>query len=522
MNLAEATIPQLKNHTWSNIVGLKAKPQRFFQPKSLSDLQHIVQFAERENLAVRTVGSGHSFTDIAMTNDVMIAPSKHLNKIIPMDANALKESSWQQNLIQVESGISIQQLNKKLDKKGLALINMGAIDEQTISGAISTNTHGTGLDYPSMVGMVHSMVLVAAGGKAYRIEPTNGITQPSKCKETNIELIQDDEVFYSAVLGLGAMGVVYSYVLEVQPKFWLCESRTVTTWTEVKKMLLDDTEPLFQAYDLKLNKKKYHRKPRGLFILINPFEQKRKGQKDHTCVITKFMEIPRPKFFTNPFARSRNLLGGIVGKKPLARAAYAIAERRANNSPDKLPGVIQTSLTTMKDKKFAQKSFKVLHQGTEYLMSKGYGCEFAHNYKEKNFVNAIEAIFEKMKTLENTPELYPSSPLGLRFTQASKHFLAPEYGQDVCYIANPVYVKQKRASDIVNYYQDIHLAHGGKPHWGKMTNKIEGRTDLFEQWYPKLPAWQKTVERFNPNGTFTNDFILRMGLLESKEVLLDA
>ena len=67
---------------------------------------------------------------------------------------------------------------------------------------------------------------------------------------------------------------------------------------------------------------------------------------------------------------------------------------------------------------------------------------------------------------------------------------------------------------ILNEYQDIHLEAGGKPHWGKITNRLEGRTELIRQWYPKFETWRQVMLRFNPNRTFLNSFAERMRLDE--------
>ncbi len=500
-----------QNEIWENVVGLKATPSYYYEPKSLYEIQAIIQEAEAHNFTVRAVGSGHSFSDIAINNEVLINPTTYLNKILPLEADGLTAEGKQLNLVKVEGGIKIQDLNSVLDNKGLALMNMGVIDEQSISGAISTNTHGSGMQLPALPGMVKSMVIVSSNGQISRIEPSNGITAADKYDDAAIQLIQDDDIFYSAVVGLGCMGIVYSYILEVQQKFWLCESRRLESWEEVKRLLLHEQEPLFQEYEVMVNQKIYKKKPRSVSILVNPFELRMKDRMEHACIVIKTMEVDEPSVLTAPSTLTRNWVATILSKIPIVPP---IVLNLVNSNPERAPNIIQTSLTGMQDEKFVSKSFKVLHHDSEKLMSKAYGCEFAYPYKTRKFIDAVEAVFEKMKTLkkERKPTLFPSSPLGLRFVKASKFYLAPEYQQDVCYIANPVLVGQNRAKEIVDYYQDIHIEQGGKPHWGKMTNKMEGNVDMIRKWYPKFDNWQKVMKQFNPYGTFSNDFSKRMNL----------
>ena len=239
-----------------------------------------------------------------------------------------------------------------------------------------------------------------------------------------------------------------------------------------------------------------------------------KDRMEHACIVIKTMEVEKPSLLTAPSTLMRNWVAAILSKIPIISP---IVLGIINSRPEKAPNIIQTSLYGMPDRKFVSESFRVLHHDSERLMAKAYGCEFAYSYESKKFIDAVEAIFDKMERLEEQNEfsLYPSSPLGLRFVKASKFYLAPEYQQASCYIANPVLVGQNRAEEIVDYYQEIHITHGGKPHWGKMTNKIEGRLDLLRAWYPKLDNWQRIMLQFNPYGTFSNDFSKRMELTSS-------
>ena len=63
------------------------------------------------------------------------------------------------SLLCAESGITIEGLNKALDKAGKALVNMGAYDGQTLAGAISTSTHGTSIN-PYAAAGIHSCIKV--------------------------------------------------------------------------------------------------------------------------------------------------------------------------------------------------------------------------------------------------------------------------------------------------------------------------------------------------------------------------
>src|SRR5438270_559768 len=82
--------------------------------------------------------------------------------------------------------------------------------------------------------------VVGSGGELYRIEPADGITDPAAFAERRPEwtLLQDDDAFNASRVAMGCLGVIYSVTLAVQPKFYLREVRTLTTWDEVREKLL--------------------------------------------------------------------------------------------------------------------------------------------------------------------------------------------------------------------------------------------------------------------------------------------
>ncbi len=490
--------------TWRNSTGrYQVEPLQYLIPENLSDLVKAIQEAERTGYRIRAVGAGHSYSDIAITDGYLV-DMQRLNRMLPLKEKQIKVTHKDSYLVAMEAGVTIHDLNRKLDEQGLALTNMGAIDNQTISGAIATGTHGAGRHLQALSGMVRSMVLVAAAGKTYRIEPREGITDPGQYHDPHITLIQEDEVFYSALIHLGCMGIIYSYILEVQPIYWLYENRSVEKWSEVRQQLLNGS--MFDDYPIELNGKKEQRPVRSVFIVVNPFE--RKG--DHTCMVTRTFEIERTRSLRFK-DRTRAILSSVLSSIPLF---FYLTLFIVNHLPRLVPAMLERSIKAVKDATYINKSYKVLFQGFEFIASQGQGAEFAYNRHQKVYLEAIDSVFEKVAQLSKEFKLYPSSAPTLRFVKASEAYITPEYHQDVCYIGNPVLVRQKGANLILNEYQDIHFKYGGKPHWGKVTNRLEAQPELIRQWYPKFKEWQDVMLRFNPNGTFLNSFAERLRLDE--------
>src|SRR6187200_1790949 len=142
---------------------------------------------------VRAAASGHSFTDTACTDGVMVRLDR-INRVLEVD----REAGW----AKVEGGIVIRDLSEALYDQGLALENLGDIDVQTISGAISTATHGTGERLRNISSQVEALELVTADGSIV------------ECSRES-----DPELWRAARVGLGSLGAIASVTFRVVPAF---------------------------------------------------------------------------------------------------------------------------------------------------------------------------------------------------------------------------------------------------------------------------------------------------------------
>ena len=121
---------------WRNWAGdQRCMPARLERPAGRGELIESVKRGADAGLNVRAVGNGHSFTDAACTGGLML-DLRRLDRVLDVDQSA--------GLVRVEGGIGLRQLNETLWGYGLAFENLGDIDRQSVSGAISTATHGTG------------------------------------------------------------------------------------------------------------------------------------------------------------------------------------------------------------------------------------------------------------------------------------------------------------------------------------------------------------------------------------------
>jgi FAD-linked oxidoreductase len=180
---------------WRNWSGsVTAQPAAIERPHTLAQLQALVAGAER----VRVTGAGHSFMPLCETDGLLLNLSDMEGEITVCDDGA---SAW------VPAGWPIHRLTPALWDLGLSLANQGDIDKQSIAGALSTGTHGTGVTLGSISTQATAFRLVMADGSL------------AECDDET-----DPDLFQAARLGLGMTGVMERVRLALKPAYRLKET----------------------------------------------------------------------------------------------------------------------------------------------------------------------------------------------------------------------------------------------------------------------------------------------------------
>src|SRR5262249_61960777 len=128
-------------------------------------------------------------------------------QILPVDVNSLRAGAHPATLVRVQSGLTIHDLNRALEKKGFALANMGGAEVQTFVGAASTGRHGSGLSFGPLASQIEAIQLLGPGGEMIQLEPANGITDPAKHSgrlleqpEVNVSLQSNPHLSHAATV----------------------------------------------------------------------------------------------------------------------------------------------------------------------------------------------------------------------------------------------------------------------------------------------------------------------------------
>eukprot|EP00744_Colponema_vietnamica_P005985 GILI01008720.1.p1 GENE.GILI01008720.1~~GILI01008720.1.p1 ORF type:complete len:452 (-),score=40.29 GILI01008720.1:62-1417(-) len=202
--------------TWHNWDGRQVcHPQELLFPESEQELLSLVKNVSTSHGSIKVVGAGHSFSPIALTEGVLVSLDKY-NRVLEVDGTR----------VTVQAGIRLKDLNQELEKRGLALENLGAIGEQSVAGATQTGTHGTGRSLGSISTQIVAMRLISGDGEILDLSSTSA-----------------PHLFNAARVGLGALGIVSTVTLQTVPLFNM--KRTVL---DVSLSAIVTHLPLLQAH----------------------------------------------------------------------------------------------------------------------------------------------------------------------------------------------------------------------------------------------------------------------------------
>ena len=192
-------------HLWRNWSGLEeAVPRHVETPGSVESVVGAVRRAREGGTTVKMTGTGHSFTAIAAPEHTLLRPEA-LTGILAVDRDAMT--------VTARAGTPLKDLNLALERLGLSLHNMGDIAEQTLAGATSTGTHGTGGIAAGLAAQLAGLELVTGTGEVLRASAT-----------------ENPDVFDLARVGLGALGILTSLTFHVEPLFVVEAHEQPMTW----------------------------------------------------------------------------------------------------------------------------------------------------------------------------------------------------------------------------------------------------------------------------------------------------
>ncbi|WP_406302599.1 FAD-binding protein [Streptomyces sp. NBC_00885] len=426
--------------TWRNWAGnVTSRPIREISPASTEELAAAVRKAAEDGLKVKAVGTGHSFTAAAATDGVLIRPEL-LTGIREIDRSAMT--------VTVEAGTPLKRLNAALAREGLSLTNMGDIMDQTVAGATSTGTHGTGRDSASIAAQITALELVTADGSLLT------------CSEK-----ENPDVFAAARIGLGALGVVTAITFAVEPVFLLTARE--------EPMAFDRVTAEFDQ----------------LFAENEHFEF-------YWFPHTGNCNTKRNNRSAGPAAPPGQISAWIEDEL-LSNGVFQLVVSLGRAVPATIPTIAKISSRALSARTYTDIPYKVF---TSPRRVRFLEMEYALPREA-----AIGALREVKAMIDRSP-LRVSFPVEVRTAPADDITLSTASGRESAYIAVHLY----RGTPHQAYFtavERIMTAHGGRPHWGKVHTRD---AEYFAEVYPRFGEFTALRDRLDPQRLFGNDYLRRV------------
>ena len=425
--------------TWANWAGnQQCAPTAVEHPASEEELAQVVKRAAAAGETVKAVGAGHSFTDIACTDGVQVQLDRY---------GAILEADRVSGRVTVEAGITLGKLNDLLWDMGLALPNLGDIAYQSVAGAVSTSTHGTGLRLGGLATQIAGLRVVTGDGSVL-----------------SCSAAEDPDLFSAARVGLGAIGMLSTVTLQTVPAFNL------------------------QAVE----------EPMRMDSVLRDIDR-HVEDNDHF----EFYWVPHTGWaLTKRNNRTDEPVGGrgrvreFIDRTMLENVAFGAVCRVGRWRPSLIPRLSKALPSTGRTE-YVNRSYRVF---TSPRLVHFYEMEYSIPR-----VAVVDALKQLMAWVDRSG-LRLSFPVEVRVTAADDIWLSTANGEERCYIAVHVY----QGMPYEQYFRGVEsIMQGlqGRPHWGKMHYRT---AESLAPCYPDWDRFQAVRKRTDPEGRFANAYLDRV------------
>jgi FAD-linked oxidoreductase len=424
--------------TWQNWAGTEtANPARRYWPRTVDAIADAVRDATKAGLTVRALGSGHSFTPAAATAGVAVDLSGWTG-VIAADAET--------GLVTVRSGTTLRQLNAALNVLGLAMPNMGDIDAQTISGAISTGTHGTGAGLGGIATQVEALELVTADGSLIKVSAT-----------------ESPDLFAAARISMGALGLIATVTLRCVPGFRLA--------ADERPMPLEEVIERFDEFAAGNDHFEFYWFPYGRNALV---------KRNNRAVATLPPVMPGWRRF--------------LEYEVMENAAFGALCRTGRVAPFMVKPLGKVAAATLSPRSYSADSHQVFVTPRRVRF-----VESEYALPRESVLDVLAELRAVVRGLTQ-PVMFP---VEVRVAAADDIWLSTAYGRDTAYIAIHQYVGMPY-QEYFAAFESIAASVGGRPHWGKMHTLDAGRLGAL---YSKFADFLRVRDQADPGRRFANPYL---------------
>ncbi|GGA40013.1 FAD-binding oxidoreductase [Kroppenstedtia guangzhouensis] len=424
---------------WTNWSGsVRFTPREIALPATEEEMISLVRRARERGTSIRVIGSGHSFTPLVETDSTLVSLDR-MQGVQPVDP--------EEQQVSVLGGTKLKALGASLLQQGWSPENLGDIDAQSIAGAVSTGTHGTGMRLGSLSEQAEALTLITADG------------QIRECSAK-----QDPDLYQAARASIGSLGIITRVRLRVEPLYRL--------HFRSKRLPLDEVVNRLEEY------KSNHRHFEFFWF---PYTD---------SVQAKFMNKtdapPTRKGWWSSFNKLV-LENGVFwflseGARIIPRVSRTVSRIAAWGVPQfEETGDSQSLFATPRHVRFNEMEYSIPAE-------------------------SLPTVIEEMKQTMEKRRFPVHFPIEIRFVKGDDIWLSPAFGRDSAFVAVHMY-KGMPYKEYFQAMEQIFLRHDGRPHWGKMHHL--GADELCKL-YPRWQDFQRIRRKLDPDGLFLNPHLRRI------------
>ncbi|MEX2169913.1 MAG: D-arabinono-1,4-lactone oxidase [Pirellulales bacterium] len=468
---------------------LSFTPQQVFAPHSEPELLAILD--ECRGRRIRTSGRLHSWSEAPVADDVLL-DLRHLNQV---DVERRDDKVW----VTVGAGCQIKRLLSELDRQSAGTLpTLGLITEQTIAGAISTATHGSGR--PSMSHFAEEIRVAA-------YDPVTG--------DPVIRVIRDGPELRAARCSLGAMGVIVSVSFWAKPHYQVEEvSRRYTSIEDVLDAEAD--YPLQQFYLMPwlwqyfVHHRREVSKPRGgwatlyrwyFFVTIDVMLHV------NLLVLIRILRSPRAIKFFYRFLAPRTVIEN-----------WTVVDK-------------SQEMLVMEHELFRHIEIEVFVTRSDVVATLDYATALLKHFDgdaaaiDPNYREQLDALGLLTELDERCGSYTHHYPICVRRVLPDDTLISMTGG-----VAEPSYAisfisyaKPTQRESFMKFAEllskSMAALFDARPHWGKVCPLTAGEATRL---YPGLPEFRKICDAADRNGVFRNDWISRTLFAEESTITCDS
>ena len=425
---------QTRFKNWSESVC--CEPSKWYTPHNLQELIHIVQQANQNRWTLRVVGAGHSFTPLVATGDILVS-LEHFQGIDSIDRDNDYVTVW--------GGSNLKVLGEQLWEQGYAMENLGDINKQSIAGAISTGTHGTGIEFGNLSSQVVGITLVQANGNLLELNETD---HPG--------------LFQAAQVSLGMLGIIVKVTLRVLPKYNL----------------------VAKSYRVSLE------------TCLEELDQLRESHRNFEFYWFPYTDVVQVKAFDldDGQTQTTGMQQTMFKKLVIENGLFWVMSEVSRIVPQTAKSVSAISALGVP----VGSEMKASHEM--------YATPRLVKFQEMEYAVPIEKLPNILRMIDDVirREKYAVHfPLECRFVKSDNIWLSPSYERDSAYIAVHMY-KGMKFSPYFRALEEIFKQNEGRPHWGKMHTL--NQEELLKR-YPKMKDFMIYRKQLDEHGIFMNEYM---------------